>query len=179
MAWRHGQHGGIGGAAIWKCPTCGTANSGPLEGGCASCKAGADAKARGQAETPRHTVSGRSPFEHWVEETYENDLDTAGWSIASAAWDAGVKWAQGRSEPLPPGVTVVVTEGEGEAGGWTVELVAANAVHHVVDPQTQNTIVAALAFYRDNQLAYGAVPGQLSAMEVSELIEKLLPKEQA
>ena len=35
--------------------------------------------------------------------------------------------------------------------------------------RTEDTILAALAFYRDNQLALGPLPGQLSADEVSAL----------
>ena len=48
----------------------------------------------------------------------------------------------------------------------------------MVDQRTKQTILAALAFYRDSTLAYGAIPGQLSAQEVSELINKLSPTEE-
>ena len=45
------------------------------------------------------------------------------------------------------------------------------------DARTHQTILAALAAYRDNYLAYGGIVGQLSAQEVTELITKLTPKE--
>lgn len=48
-----------------------------------------------------------------------------------------------------------------------------------VDDRTQATIIAALAFYRDNQLAYGEADGQLSADEVNDLIDQLLPAAEA
>ena len=47
-----------------------------------------------------------------------------------------------------------------------------------LDPRQRDTILAALAFYRDNQLAYGVVPGQLSAEECSALIAKLQPADE-
>ena len=59
MAWRHGEHGRITNqSTLWKCPTCGTQNSGPLEGGCTTCKAGADAQAK-QGPPPPVLKEGR------------------------------------------------------------------------------------------------------------------------
>lgn len=47
-----------------------------------------------------------------------------------------------------------------------------------LDTRGQATVLAALAFYRDNMLSYGAVPGQLSAEECNQLIAKLQPAEE-
>lgn len=45
-----------------------------------------------------------------------------------------------------------------------------------VDQRTRDTIVPALDFYRRNCLAYGGITGQLTALEVWQLIEKLAPE---
>lgn len=46
-----------------------------------------------------------------------------------------------------------------------------------VGAETLATILAALAFYRDHQLGYGAIPGQLDADAVTALITRLTPEE--
>ncbi len=46
-----------------------------------------------------------------------------------------------------------------------------------VDARTHATILAALAAYRDNYLAYGDLPGQLTARECTQLIQTLTPPE--
>jgi hypothetical protein len=64
-------------------------------------------------------------------------------------------------------------------GGWVLAMIDPQTKEPTLtDARTQDTILAALAFYRDNQLAYGAVPGQLSAQECTALIAQLSPQEE-
>lgn len=44
-----------------------------------------------------------------------------------------------------------------------------------MDKWMLDTILAALVFYRDNQLAYGTLPGQLDAQDTTELISQITP----
>lgn len=51
----------------------------------------------------------------------------------------------------------------------------------VADPSTlarRRRSSKALTFYRDNQLAYGSLPGQWDAQESTALIAQLLPPEE-
>lgn len=163
----------------WVCPTCKSENLGPLEAGCVSCKAGADAKAA------RETVLLGGPTEAierqiaaFVTVTYPLGLDSDGWAVAREAFRAGALWAQAQQPISAAEVYAAVNPPEAE-GGWIVELVNPLGVSVALNEPSQQTILAALAFYRDNQLAYGDAPGQLTAAEVSQLITKLTPKEGA
>ncbi len=184
MAFRHGQHGAITNkGVVWHCPSCNAENTGALEAGCQACKAGADAAiAAGQAQ---HPIAG-NPFEAWLDEQYPTGVDTSHFVIARKAWVAGVQYGQWQQQQTAPvGNTPQAGSGGGTGstpaapeGGYTVELISPRHVHLPVDPQTHATILAALAFYRDNQLAYGVIPGQLSAQECTQLITQLSPPEE-
>jgi len=67
-------------------------------------------------------------------------------------------------------------------GGHGSTVVGHGELHLVIDDtsrpldaRTTQTIVDALTFYRDNQLAYGSITGQLDAGETTALIVKLTP----
>ena len=176
MAFRHGNHGTLTHrSTLWQCPTCGQENGGRLEDGCPACKAGADAK-----KAPTAFPSRRQDVPDAVDVAFllwlpESGLQGATFTTEhlSMAFKAGAAWATGNREPLPPPLLAT-------AGGWTVALIPPDTHEPVlVDARTEATLLAALAFYRDSQLSYGAVPGQLTAAEITELIEKLSPKEAA
>ena len=184
MAFRFGDHGTISRQqVIWKCPTCGTENAGPLEQGCTACKAGADAKTPAQAARIVEAAPGPSvtAFYQWATQL---GLDATR-SELQEAWIAGARWA--RSQAAPAGN--VPGEGEGIDAATTTRVVPVGGsllatidpITHdptgLLDTRTHTTILAALAFYRDNTLSYGSVAGQLSAQEVTELLDQLTPKE--
>lgn len=56
-------------------------------------------------------------------------------------------------------------------------LTVGQVTHDLLPVEQLTTILAALAFYRDNQLAYGTIPGQLDAEGVTSLITQLTPAE--
>lgn len=173
MAFRHGDHGTLTRqGVVWKCPSCGRENATPLEQGCA-CGAGADATVATERVVLDEVSRIDSPFEAWMRITYPQGVTTNEWVVAHAAWEAGVAWAgraQGQSsDPIP----------SGSQGGYVLGLVKTSDLSStVMEVRTQATILAALDFYLGNQLAYGAVPGQLSAAECQELIAKLRPVEE-
>jgi hypothetical protein len=179
-------------AVVWKCPTCGVENTGPLEQGCTSCHAG-DPKQVGKVtvEAPdrqlqpidlsglRARVKAYTDWKKANRDRIPTILDDA----LQFAFEAGADWA---AEVLaaPAGnahVGVGGTERPEAAtqGGHYLIMVPADADGATVentpqmDPRAQATIVAALAFYLDNQLAYGAIPGQLTAAECHALIDHL------
>jgi hypothetical protein len=193
MAFRHFQGTPRPVAAAWKCPTCGVENTTPLEQGCPSCRAGADAakatvKQIEQQEAGTALYGERTPFAHevapqWVREFFLTTVNPSYTTqrIAEIAFNAGAEWAQ-KQAAAPAGNAPLVGSGGGMGsspavaeGGCTVTLVTPDHVYLPQDPRTQATILAALAFYRDNQLAYGAVPGQLDAQETTALLQKLAP----
>jgi hypothetical protein len=184
----------------WKCPTCGTANTGPLEEGCAMCKVGADATPA-QAALPQTGDPIIDPvysaFLTWAETLHDVANQTLR-QHGEAAFRAGAAWATGNRTPLPaplpvtpsmllvtPAIGAVswVTSTNGQPpitseGGWMLAMVPPDTHEPtLIDQRTQATVLAALMFYRDNQLGYGAVPGQLSAQECAALIVKLTPRD--
>lgn len=196
MAWRHGNHGTISRqGAIWKCPTCGTENTGPLEVGCSACKAGADAQSPSsplarEAARQIHEAAAlprvHNAFDNWY--TGSEALRDAMWSafIAGAAW--AVADAAGARMVLTaqvdgelPTAKAPIHPAEADAGRWGLALVPPDSTAPLawVDARTEQTVLAALTFYRDHTLVYGLVPGQLSAEEVTTLIVRLAPVEAA
>lgn len=185
MAFRHFAGTPPAPAAGWKCPSCAVLNTGPLEGGCTSCHAG-DPK----AQRVRQPID-RSPLRAVVNAFMEwrrglADLPEALDDQLQYAFTAGAAWAQ--TQAAPAGNAPHTGSGGGvestpaaaiSEGGWTMALCPADpdVALRQADPRTHATIVAALASYRDNFLAYGNLDGQLTAAEVSELILKLTPKE--
>lgn len=207
MAFRH--YGGTPAPVrvAWRCPTCGSENTGALEEGCASCRAGADAakssdprRGPGPPTTesllqsmtggpqellgllPPNVVPVVLAFRAWVKA--EIPLDhIADPAQLQKAFIAGAAWA--REQQAAPAGTGTLTSSEGgnertlaaAQGSWVFMLAHLETQEEIpVDHRTHFTILAALAFYRDNQLAYGAVPGQLDAQECSALIDKLTPQ---
>jgi hypothetical protein len=174
MAFRHYTGTVQTKASVWRCPTCNAEVTTPLEQGCPQCNAGRDAaqaRAAKAMEQALPSTQSRTPLEQWVYARYPEGLDTAGWVIAQGAWDAAIRW-ENRQRKEHTEVAKVPA-----GGSWELAMISAGE-HDKLDPRAHQTIVAALAFYRDNQLAYGAVPGLLSAQECSELIEKLQPQEE-
>jgi hypothetical protein len=99
--------------------------------------------------------------------------------LLKEAFMAGVAWAQGQVrvphevpyEPveiapdMPNGARLLLSEPPLVDTG------------EPLDPSTLATLLAALAFYRDNVLNYGLIPGQLAPEAVTELITRLTPQE--
>lgn len=180
MAFRHygGEPKPV--STAWTCPTCGTGNTGPLEGGCVACKAGADAKRstllRGStilAPIQLPTDALLEAFEGWYGQQTPQALRGER-DAALLGFIGGVHWARSLPEHAPavPALLPIVT------GGHLLAMVHSTSHEPtLLDSRTQRTILAALAFYRDNTLAYGAVPGELSAEETTQLIEQLTEPE--
>lgn len=200
MALRH-YKGGLPTApapTAWKCPSCLAVNMGPLEAGCVQCGAGADGAHKGQApvESPGAAVPappqsqarplsqarGAEPpsrvdvpsgaaeaWEAWVEQRAGSEVN---WGLVRGAFMAGVAWVQGQQQEVAPELP--------QAPDLYLYLVnretmAEDGLQGMANDATRNTVLAALAFYRDNALSYGSVPGQLSAQQVTELIDRLTP----
>jgi len=99
-----------------------------------------------------------------------------GWVAAKA----GTMVTHG-SGTVGPEMPTPTTPAPTEEAGPKVLLYTAKVGEFVpaeVSGPTLSTIVAALAFYVENQLAYGPLPGQLSADQVRELLGQLLPAEE-
>jgi hypothetical protein len=116
-------------------------------------------------------------FWTWLDTAKLSNLDTESDDNLEQAFRAGIAWALKQAEqmidPKPLPALADAT------GSYYMVLRQTNVQgEQMVDQRTQQTILAALAFYRDSTLAYGAIPGQLSAQEVSELINKLSPTEE-
>lgn len=191
--------------APWKCPSCGAENLGPLEAACQLCGVGKDGAHVGQAPPPPpaapalSVVLGKTAAATASSTRAEDEAFTAwvlrqpvalsldGQAVARRAFLAGVDWARGVAERFPEdprdpqvqqreatpapsggGAQLYITTPQGWLAGGGTEL---------VEDRTLQTILAALIFYRDNQLGYGAVPGQLDAQEVSVLVARLTPAE--
>lgn len=202
MAFRF--YGGSAPSAVapWKCPSCQQENTSPLERGCTHCGVGADAThvgqdpvrvTRPQAEATTVgdlviTGPDGQAFERWL--ARQPRMDTATQMVAKRAFLAGMDWAWKRDEIDHPDPRDSPVRGaiEGEAAldlseqppapleGATLYIsdYGDDGVHQI-DDRSKDTIVAALLFYKDNQLGYGAIPGQLSAQEVTELVKRLVP----
>lgn len=186
----------------WHCPSCTAENTGPLERGCTSCHAGdpAYAKVAQQTETYNESklqhvdLSGLrarvKAYVDWRDRNREHIpivLDDA----LQFAFEAGADWA--RTEGAAPAGNALHegvggnerTEAAQPTGGWMVALIAPRTFAEdeliqlptPVGPRAQITILAALAFYKDNQLGYGDIPGQLTATECSQLIAQLQEQE--
>lgn len=198
MAFRHYEGSPRPRAAAWKCPSCHADNTGPLEDGCTSCGAGADARKGTDNRVPPAAASAMKPppsqapadgvpplkMERW-EVAYSGLTDTQllemdERDLFKAGWDAALKW--GVTAPVRKPTAMTTGPSEGEDAPRKEKLILATMLPHTdsvgaVDDTTRDTILAALAFYRDNQLAYGPQPGQLSAEQVTELITQLTPEE--
>jgi hypothetical protein len=182
MALRHYQGSIQEKPAAWSCPSCGRSNTTPLEQGCA-CGVGRDAKVAAQAQQVveaiaerRDALSRNTPgidnaFDSWYATGPEEQRD-----LAWKAFVAGATWAmrqrpENRPDPdavrMPTGGYYLRIVGDHEGVGGDGVL---------VDARTQQTILAALRFYAENQLVYGAVAGQLDVEEVKGLIAKLEPQ---
>lgn len=185
-------------STAWVCPSCKQENLGALEAGCAHCSAGKDA-GKAQRIEATSTPPAADPFEWWIAKTCG-----AGWHelkppahtddllhMYRKAFAAGVDWARENlgtpASNATEGVGGNVRPEAATTGGWGLTMVHSDPATwgdpaHMASPldaRAVHTVLAALAFYRDNQLAYGAVPGQLDAQEVSKLIEQLSPQEPA
>lgn len=205
MSFKHYGGSVPAGPQSWVCPSCAAENTVPLKAGCQSCGAGADA--RKVAGEPQRVVgevqvghlssreSNLRPedptdrgFYMWMLEEFPKlHARSSETDKLKEAFMAGVAWAQ--AQPTLGGVqhtyatagspNPVIDGAAARAHGqrlWMthgVGLAAADAVEDV----THQTILAALAFYRDNVLNYGAIAGQLDAAGVTALIARLTPEE--
>ncbi len=170
--------------AAWNCPTCGAPNTGPVPDGCVACGAGKDG---GKVATPfartlTHTETvdeAHAAFLEWASTLKDLASQTLR-EHGEQAFKAGAAWQR---QMLDNVVRVVVGTGPATTptaqGGFMLALVHPETHDtQLPDPRVQQTILAALAFYRDNQLGYGPLPGQLSAAEVTSLITQLSPQEE-
>lgn len=191
MALKHWQGSIPNKPVAWHCPSCTAENTGPLERGCTSCHAGDPAYAKVAVQREAHNeLVQRQQHPDGVLEGASTAFDTwytgpeSGRDTGWAAFAAGVRWA--RTQAAPAGNAL--TEGVGSTerpeaapqGGWMLALIppGSGALDaQDVDPRTQATVLAALAFYKDNQLGYGDIPGQLTATECSQLIAQLQEQE--
>ena len=187
MAWWNGKTGArTTNSATWNCVKCGAVNAGARPAGCTRCKAGANARTgertAPELALPAPAISAGVPdgtvgnlptdealFEQWWK-LQGGTLDRLpARDLARAAYLAG--WREGIATPAP-------TTPKPDDGPWSLQMVSpATKETQTLDRRTVETIVAALEFYRDNQLAFGPMPGQLTAMEVSALLKRLIPKE--
>lgn len=180
MAFRH-----FGGSVppvrvAWTCPTCGDKQVGPLEDGCTTCTAGADARKAEQALAlggPKTDEGGDLNFLKWWDAHATEFQHADVYNIAKAAWEEAYHQAWYGKEAVPPARSVTIAAPT--TGGYLLAMVTPESHESILtDQRTHATILAALAFYRDNQLAYGGLSGQLDAAEVSALITKLTPREE-
>lgn len=126
------------------------------------------------------TTTAHLAYEAWLESTVGKPAPDF-----REAFMAGVAWAQAQPKPGdgwaqlsgPHDLEKVPMPPEPAA---PVVLWTSDGKHDdPVDAPTLATIFAALAFYRDNVLGYGAVPGQLNAQGVTDLLTRLtlIPQE--
>jgi hypothetical protein len=169
MPLRHYQGSIPTARAVWVCPTCHQENSTPLEAGCPHCRAGADA--RRAMEAPVRivpTASGLPPaeeaFEAWLVGYAQNIQDYPVAKVAKDAFMAGIAWVEASGYAIP------------HVTGGTAGPVVIHSVWNAIDfhdPLVRATLAAALAFYIDNQLRYGSVPGQLGVEDARVLLAQL------
>lgn len=182
-------------AIAWTCPSCHAKNTSVLEDGCPSCGAGADARRPGvqprphdgppPSAAPPPQVSDKEPwlvaFEtyclHFPDVVGRVDDENTAAKIFMGGWNAARQ-----TSPVRKPTTLAAAPSEGDDVPRKEKLILATILPHSdsYGPMTnteRDTILAALAFYRDNQLAYGAVEGQLTADQITELIDQLTPEE--
>lgn len=177
-------------ASTWTCPSCNAENTVPLKAGCQTCGAGGDArKVQTPAAAPLDSAGTRPAevlaFEAWVSERSSSETN---WMLVREAFMAGVAWAQGEATAAriegrtpPPlviaGHNVAMLDGDGPPPSpltlWTDD----GKHQDRVEPHVLATVLAALAFYRDNVLNYGEVANQLTPDAVTELLARLTPQE--
>lgn len=185
----------------WKCPSCQAENTGALEGGCVQCGAGKDGKSKLvqpiEALPPAlvHEPVLRDPvhqgFQQWYDTTTLPDIDAVGLiALLEQAFNGGVNWHISGGRGVPAGYTPIteLVGGAAPAPAQNAEppkepymIALVDPVSHepeYVDQATQATLVAALNFYLGNQLAYGAIPGQLNAEQARALLNKLQSSEE-
>lgn len=168
---RHYQGSLPGGPKAWTCPSCGAENGGPLEGGCAQCGAGKDAKKVDPPPTARTlplvgSQLVEAAFARWRDANFSDTEPARTISIARDAFMAAIDWVQAgglATKNTPPNMF-----DPGDARTFPLE-----------DPVVRATLAAALAFYIDNQLAYGPIPGQLALHEARDLLAQLQPTEES
>lgn len=178
MALKH--YGGSlpsAGPLEWTCPACGHQNAVPLKAGCQQCgqKDGAGArKVEEPGAVPTSEAEMTPALAAYLKWLSGKPFGMDHAQVAQEAFMAGVAWAQGNREPLPPplmaGTSPVTAREE-------TPVEPAWGLLDNMDEPTRQTLLAALAFYRDNVLNYGAVPGQLDAQGVTDLVARLSPEE--
>ena len=147
---RHYQGPGLG-EAMWRCPSCNAENLGPIPQGCVHCGAGTPGQKVEAPPPPAPPPEGAEqlgPFDRWALAHPQASLEEA----FDAGYREGLHAAAARaSQPRPESFAP-----EGAVA---------------------RTIVAALAFFRDQVLAqtpYEVTTGEwLSAAQVTELIARL------
>ena len=180
MAFRH-----FGGSVppvrvAWTCPTCGDKQMGALEAGCTKCQAGADAKKAAPKFIPEADVEAENVHAAFIE--WSSMLrDVASQTLrehGEAAFKAGAAWQRQQLDTVVRVAAAAQATTPNSEGGYLLAMVTPDTHEStLIDQRTHDTILAALAFYRDNQVAYGTMPGQLDAAEVSALITKLTSPE--
>lgn len=200
MALKHYGGSTPAGPSEWTCPSCQAVNTVPLKAGCQSCGAGGDARkvgapsvtvdkprAMGPTETQYPSVYGAKAALDWMRAT-DRPLDQGTpWANSEEmqeAFMAGVAWAQAQQAQVltyaeATAVPLNTPDPDWDDPKRPLTLWIEDTKHQDrVDEPTLGTILAALAFYRDNVLGYGGMPGQLTAEQVTELITRLSPQEQ-
>ncbi len=181
-------------ASEWACPSCGHENTVPLKAGCQKCGAGADAKRVGAAPPvfdppllpPRlaSATDAEHAYNTWLLNSHPG-THAEYVPLAKEAFMAGVAWAQAQTyeravAPARAALDTLTEKGFPVADPVTAPLTlwTDDGKHQdPVDAPTLATLLAALAFYRDNVLNYNAVEGQLAPQQVTDLVNRLLPKE--
>lgn len=86
----------------WKCPACGTENSGPLDRGCIACGSGSAAPYHVDTKPSEVAFDRTTPvlqpiddgFEAWLNEHAEGSPPNLR-KLLFAAWQGGIQWYQG------------------------------------------------------------------------------------
>lgn len=92
----------LGALAGWKCPACGTENSGPLERGCTSCGSGSAAPYHVDTKPREVAFDTTTPILQPIDQGFERWLDDQAPGVPPnlrkllfAAWQGGIQWYQG------------------------------------------------------------------------------------
>jgi len=164
------------GSGVWVCPTCRAENVGTVDQGCSNPECPTQtAKPAHKGQAPVVYLdadhAAEAAWQAWLEQTRQpaspviRQAFLAGWE-SGAAWSGKTPGEAGESVP------------EESAEVQEIYLMSATTTHPIpVDAATRLTIINALAFYRDNQLGFGSVPGCLSARQVDEFLAKITPLE--
>lgn len=181
MAFKHYGGSTPAGPAEWICPSCQHVNTVPLKAGCQACRAGADARKVEEIPLVPPRTAGASDEDHafytWVLNARPQWHPSASETDKlKEAFMAGVAWAQ--AQPTLGGTVhsynaTATTPVRVEDG---VARIVIEGFSTEAEQVTRATVLAALAFYRDNVLGYGSMPGQLDAAGVDALIARLTPK---